>query len=292
MASAVLPLMGVRRSAPVLVGDHPHGSWGAVFGAAPTAFGAAFLSGVTETAIFSLLPLYGLRQGLAEPMATAMLTAVGAGGVLLQLPLGWLADRWGRMRVLAAAVAAGALGALLLAPACAQPLTLWPLLFLWGGAVSGFYTLALAAIGDRFSSAGTVGSLAAANVVCVMAYNLGMLIGPAAGGAAFDLWPPHGLPATLVALFAAFLLLSGLARRRWRWPMRTPSCSRRIWPLNRRTPSSDLNMPTLRRYTASAFFGSAQTCEKYHARWRMRWSSLTSIKSLPIYHRMISSIAY
>jgi len=215
LASATLPLLGARRTAPELTGERHQGSWQGLLAAAPLAFGAAFLSGVTETALFSLLPLYGLQLQMSEGAVTAMLTAIGAGGVLMQLPLGWAADRLGRERVLRLAVGGGIAGAVLLAPASGNPLTLWPLLFLWGGAISGYYTLALAAIGDRFDRSGsTVSRLAAANVVCVMAYNLGTLIGPVASGVAFDLWPPHGLPATLGGLFSLYLLLAWWWRRR------------------------------------------------------------------------------
>jgi MFS family permease len=124
--------------------------------------------------------------------------------VILQLPVGWLADRAGRRRVLAGCALAGVAGPLLLTSSLATSL-LWPLLFIWGGTMYGFYTQGIALLGESFAAR----ELAGANTVFVMVYCLGGVIGPSLGGLAMDLWKPNGLVAFVSA--AAMLLALGLA---------------------------------------------------------------------------------
>jgi len=64
--------------------------------------------------------------------------------------------------------------------------------------------------GARFRGAELVG----ANAALIIAYGAGSLIGPSLGGIAMDLWNPEGLLAALALLFALFLAMTWLGRRR------------------------------------------------------------------------------
>ncbi len=52
--------------------------------------------------------------------------------------------------------------------------------------------------------------LLVANAAFILAYELGGAIGPALGGAAMDLWDPHGLPLAVAGTLAGFLLFAAL----------------------------------------------------------------------------------
>ena len=205
MVVALAPLALVRNCAPTLTPQRRDGGGDrGVWLQAPVGMAAAFVSGYGETTVFALLPIYGLRQGLDAQAAVLMLSMFALGGLVAQLPLGWLADRFDRRQLLIAC-AGGALGGCLLLPlATPTPTALAALLFVWGGAIGGFYALGLTVIGQRFQPE----SLARANVAFVMAYNLGMATGPASGGAALDAWSPHGLTAALALAFSAFIGLA------------------------------------------------------------------------------------
>ena len=162
---------------------------------------AGFVAGFVETALFTLLPLYGVGVGLGQAQAILMLSVFAVGSLALQLPLGWLADRLGLVRVLTGAALTGVAVALAL-PSAVAGWSLWPLLFVWGGVVSSFYTLGLTQLGQRFAAAG----LAQANVVFIMAYTVGTIGGPPMVGTALDLWAFDGLPLVVVGVYGAFLL--------------------------------------------------------------------------------------
>ena len=177
----------------------------AVLRAAPLVMLAALVAGLVESADLTLLPLFGLRGGFGERTALLLLAVFMAGNVVLQVPIGLLADRFGRRRLLGVCALASGLGPLLLQPFFATPVLLWPLLFMWGGTLYAFYSQGVAMLGAQFPPA----LLATANTVFVMVYCLGGVIGPSAGGFALDRWPTHGLPVLLSS--AALLLLAGLA---------------------------------------------------------------------------------
>jgi MFS family permease len=205
LISTLLPLAVLRR-----VKDAPQsfarvGGLASAVRAAPVVMLAAVVAGLVESADLALLPLFGLHAGIGERASLLLVTVFMAGNVVLQMPIGVLADRFGRRFMLGACALLSGIGPLLL-PACiARPALLGPLLFVWGGTLYAFYTQGIALLGEEFPTA----ELARANTVFVMVYCLGGVLGPSLGGFAMDLWPSMGLPAVLSG--AAMLMLVGVA---------------------------------------------------------------------------------
>ena len=172
---------------------------------APIVMLAALVAGLVESADLTLLPLFGIHAGLGEGAALLLVTVFMAGNVILQLPIGLLADRYGRKFMLGICAAASCLGPLLLQRCLNAPMLLWPLLFVWGGTLYAFYSQGVALLGEEFA----VENLPSANTLFVMVYCVGGVIGPSTGGIAMDVWPGWGLPVLLSG--AAALMLGGLA---------------------------------------------------------------------------------
>jgi MFS family permease len=171
---------------------------------APIVMLAALVAGLVESADLTLLPLFGTHAGLDERAALLLVAVFMAGNVVLQVPIGLLADRYGRKTLLGVCALTSAIGPLLLPVSLTTPLLLWPLLFLWGGTLYAFYSQGVALLGEQFA----VENLPSANTLFVMVYCLGGVIGPSLGGFAMDSWPVRGLPALLSG--AALLMLGGL----------------------------------------------------------------------------------
>ena len=172
-------------------------------------FAAALAAGLNDSALWALLGLYGLRHGINEQEALLILSVFAGGTVMLQLPLGWMADRGGLARYLFASAAAGALGAFLLPFAIDSPTLLWPLLFIWGGLMIGLYTLGLAQLGARFQGPSLVG----ANALFISVYAVVSMSGPPIYGAAMDRFGPDALP---VGVLLCCLLMMAAGTVRWR----------------------------------------------------------------------------
>lgn len=173
-----------------------------IFRAAPVAVLAAFVYGCVETGLNGLLPVFGLRSGFSAEWATFQLTLFALGNVVFPVPIGLVADRVSKTRLLFWFTLAGLFGALILPGLSARREVYAFGLFVWGGVTGGLYTVGLATLAEKFHGE----KLAAANAAYVMMYALGMVVGPPALGLGLD-FAPHGLFDGLGILFVAYFCL-------------------------------------------------------------------------------------
>lgn len=199
-ALAALPVLLARGIAPQIEGKPSSGLLTFLW-AAPAGTLAALVFGASETGAIALLPLYGTAIGLDTMGAVTLVSIFVIGNVLFQIPIGMVADRIDRRWVLLFCASVGAAGMVAMAVLPLGRQGLMALLFVWGGIVAGLYTVGLAHLGSRFRGA----DLAQANAAFVVMYSLGLIVGPPLAGFGMDLWPPHGLPATLALLFGLYL---------------------------------------------------------------------------------------
>ena len=117
---------------------------------APMLLLAVGMFAVFDAATLSLIPVYGVKLGLDLPTATNALTALILGNVFMQFPIGMLADRYPKRAVLTGCAAITAILCLVLTWVMGTWM-MWPVLLLMGATGYGMYTVALAALGDRFT---------------------------------------------------------------------------------------------------------------------------------------------
>ncbi len=175
---------------------------------APLLLAAVGVFAIFDAATLSLLPVYGIRGGLEVATASMALSALILGNIVLQFPIGYLADRYSRRGVLAlCALVTGS--TLLLLPGAMATFWMWPLLVLCGAAGYGVYTVALAELGDRFSGRDLVTGSSAFAVM----WGCGALVGSVSGGWAMHGFGPHGLPLYLAVIYLAFMAVVAYRRR-------------------------------------------------------------------------------
>lgn len=168
---------------------------------APILIVAVGMFAIIDAANLGLLPVYGVKRGLSRETAALMLTAFIAGNIVLQFPIGWIADHWSKRGMMSACAVATAIGSFLVPWAFATWL-IWPVLIATGAASAGIYTLALAELGERFSGHELVAGTAAFSTIWGGAALLGALL----GGLAIERFGPDGLPYAIAAVFLAFIL--------------------------------------------------------------------------------------
>lgn len=155
-----------------------------------------------EAMILTLLPVYGVQQGFTQAVALAMVSTVVVGDAVLQLPIGWLADRISRQTLFKGC------GIVLLTSSLCIPLLLhsmaiWPVLVLFGASAGGLFTLSLILIGERYRD----DALVRANAHIAQLWGIGCLIGPLATGAASQWISGHALPLVMALGAAGFVVL-------------------------------------------------------------------------------------
>jgi len=182
---------------------------------APMLLAAVGIFSIFDAATLSLFPVYGIRNGLDLPTSANLLTALILGNMLLQLPVGWLADRIEHRWVLAGCALTATICLLLLPLVLHSPLK-WPLLVIAGTAGYGVYTVSLASLGNRFSGIELVNGASAFALV----WGFGALFGSVAGGWVMPAFGFHGLPMSLALIY--LLLAIGVSRRQLKL-RRTPA---------------------------------------------------------------------
>ena len=175
----------------------------AVIRFAPAVILAIFTFAFFDTAMLALLPLYGLQYGLSEQTAVLAVSVLFIGDALFQMPLGWLADRFGAKRV-HSYCARFFIVFLLVLPWAMSSMALWLVLLLLGASAGGLYTLGLIRVGGRFEGQ----DLVAANAAIGIVWGVGSLTGPIISNGLMNILGSNGLLYGLVGLSVAFLLCS------------------------------------------------------------------------------------
>jgi len=174
---------------------------------APIAMGVTALNAAIETAGLSFIALYATGQGWGEERAMQLISTLMLGAIVLQLPIGWIADRVDRRRLTLVLAVASSAGALLWPYVLAHEWLAFAVVFVWGGLFVGIYTVMLAMVGARYRGGELVGIYGAMG----FAWGAGALVGPTGAGFALRLSPLFGLPgfvALACAVFALFIRLS------------------------------------------------------------------------------------
>jgi MFS family permease len=162
--------------------------------------GSAWGQGFLEGGMVGHLAVYLLFLGMTEDAASWVVAGIMIGVIVFQVPVAWLADRFGRTRALLGCYAATAL-ALLLLPFCGASAWLVGALLVAGACSTAFYPLGMTLLGERLPAS----ALALGNARFLMFNCLGSLVGPAVCGIAMDRF--HDKRALFVAAEGAVLLV-------------------------------------------------------------------------------------
>lgn len=170
---------------------------------------ATALNGALESAGMNLLVIYAMKLGWLKQQATWLLSILLVGAIVLQLPIGWVADRMDRRRLVVVLALLSTIGALAWPWALDEPWLAYGLLFVWGGVFVGIYTVMITVIGDQFSGSDLVGAYCTLSI----AWAVGALLGPVLGGAAMTL-ATHGLAVLAAVLCGLFTLCALCGQQR------------------------------------------------------------------------------
>jgi MFS family permease len=200
LAAILIMMPGVR--APALA-KPTHDNPVAYLKLAPLSLAATALNAAVETAGLTFLALYALSLGWAENQATGLMSIMMIGAIALQVPIGWLADKIDRRRLVCFLAGLSALGALIWPLVLQNQIATYAILFVWGGAFVGIYTIMLAIVGSRFKGGDLVGIYAAMGLM----WGGGALLGPLLAGLSMQT-TLHGLPWFIAAICFAFMVMA------------------------------------------------------------------------------------
>lgn len=211
---ALVPVVLSRAQAPAQTEGDAALDLGRLYGQSPFGVVAAFLSGISTGAYYTLGPLFAQRLGL-DAAAVAVFMACGSlGGFAATWPMGWLSDRIDRRGLivgLALLASAALLSMVLLVPEDPPRWLAYSLVALFGAMVIPGYSLILAHVNDHVQP----GEFAAASGGLLILWGAGSALGPIIGGTAMSMLGNPGL-GWLILAAQLLIALWGLYRMRQR----------------------------------------------------------------------------
>ena len=151
----------------------------------------------------SFLAGYSLSAGYLLTAATLLISVFGIGGTVLQLPIGWMADRSSYKIGQLVCSLILLLGSLAIPLSQPHPWLATMIVFLWGGAIGGMNTLAVIEVGDRAGEH----QVSTAMTAIAMFYTLGSVLGPIVTGATMSYVSEQGLMISVGAVGALFIAI-------------------------------------------------------------------------------------
>jgi MFS family permease len=205
---AGLPLYWLRSDTATETGtDHPGLSQ--IFRLVPYIMLLNLVYACAVEAFVAFFVLFGIHIGLGEARSLSLLTTFALGGVVLQLPLGWLADHMRRHRLLLTCLVLTIAGFLVLPQVVEHSLAGPAFVFALGGIEGMIYALGVILLGQKFRGA----MLAAASVLYTGMWSAGTMLGPVVVGAGMDVLGDRSLPYLIAAIYAVYLPIFFLTRR-------------------------------------------------------------------------------
>ena len=208
IAAAALPLFWLPRDADADP-DHEHSSLLRIFRIVPHIMLLNLVYAAAVEAFIAFFPLFGIHIGIGEARSLSLLTTFALGGVVLQLPLGWLADHVHRYGLLLVCIVLTLTGFAVLPTFVALPIGGPIFTFALGGVEGMIYALGVILLGQRFRGA----ELAAASVLYTGMWGAGTMLGPALAGAGMDIFGNASLTYLIAAMYIVYLPAFFVGRR-------------------------------------------------------------------------------
>ena len=161
-----------------------------VYQTTPLAVVGCMCLGMTNSPMNNLMAIYGVEIGLEISGAVMLSAALQIGALGMQWPMGWASDKRDRRKVMIFGMLMMALFSAIIAFMPAMPLWVYVVLVgVLGGFAMSIYPIILAHAGDYTSSKQMVPLCA----TLMLAFAVGMAIGPITGSFAMDVLGPAGL---------------------------------------------------------------------------------------------------
>ena len=175
---------------------------GQVIKSAPDSMLAVCVAGVSSAGVLAFIAIYGQKNALTMNEAALLLTSFVLGSLTLQTLFSWLSDVFDRRNTLVVAAFISMCCAAALPMAIYYIIPALVLVYLWGGAIGGIYSITLAMLGDEFAD----NDLSTANAGYELMDNAGGLAGVVIIGFFMTAFGSDGLP--YVIMFASILYFS------------------------------------------------------------------------------------
>ena len=196
-----------------------------LYQASPLGCVGMFLLGGIFSAQFGMASVWGTQAGLTVRDLSIFVASIYVGGLVLQLPIGWMSDRMDRRKLVLGLAAVGAIALLVPVMFDVSFLILIAIAALMGGISNPLYSLLLAYVNDYLDKS----DMAAASAGLIFINGLGAISGPILTGWIMGAIGPSGFFLFMAILFG---VLAAYAAWRMTRRRRTPESTSSYTPMS------------------------------------------------------------
>jgi MFS family permease len=209
--ATMLPVAMALRIAPSLKGKPTSGVFAFII-RAPVPVLISGLYSAIDGLLLSFLPIYAFHFGVPEAQSLLLITALGVGGIVGQIPFGWLIDAVDRYLLVTVSVVLMIVASALVPLIVNEPVWGFAHFLIFGALHGGVYTTGMAILGAQYQGP----DLASGSGAFGVTWGAGNMVGPAVGGLAMRVIPEISIPVCLGLFLFAFLPLpvAAILRRR------------------------------------------------------------------------------
>lgn len=173
----------------------------------PLAFIACFAVGLTNGAFWGIAPIFVQKSGYDVLMVSTFMSVAILAGAMLQWPVGWLSDRYGR-RIMILLASIGGVGAGLFIWTFSAQSAIFMLL---GGSLYGLFAMPIYGLGAAHANdRAEPHEFVAISGGLLLIYGVGSIIGPSVGASVMNMVGPASLFAYTAAIHAGLALYTAL----------------------------------------------------------------------------------
>jgi MFS family permease len=198
-----LGILAVARPGSPAAGEKPRARLIHFMRIAPALMVAGLMFGLLQSSSESLMVVYGIKKGLDKDSAALLISAIVLGALLVQFPVGWLADHMSSRKLLTAGAVATLFSFVALPFSLTHTVSMWGVMLLMGASTGSFYVVAMTMMGRRFRGVDLIGI----NTSFGFVWGTGGTVGPGLAGLSMDMLGPEGMPGLGVVLCVLFLIV-------------------------------------------------------------------------------------
>jgi MFS family permease len=176
-----------------------------LFKAAPLGMTAAVVTGVSNGALLSGGPVYGLEAGMTASRVGLFIGITLIGQLIFQWPVGALSDRISRRRVILGVTLIAAIAAVTAAEVDPLSAPFLMLALVFGGMTYPMYSLSISHVNDVVPE----DKLVAASAAMIMVNGFGAISGPILATSSLSLFGPSGFWLVLTAVHGGLAFFAG-----------------------------------------------------------------------------------
>lgn len=203
VSMSLVPIVLSKRTAPEIKTPKRLGL-GELIKISPLGVVGVFISGLGSSTMFTIGPVYAMQSGFSVTQVATYMTAIIAGGLCGQIPVGYMSDKFGRRPTILLLSVLIIVFSLVASLHLDNVIFFYGALFVWGGAMLAVYSTAMAHTNDHVDPDQYINASAS----LILINGIGAFAGPFVVTIAMQVFGDFAYYGSVALIYTIFFLLT------------------------------------------------------------------------------------